>query len=378
MLLNVPKLRKLMKMEGLSVLMAFSPEDVFYASGFYPLEPYKELCTAIISREGKTVLLVPKYEEGSIPVDCWAGDQRFYGKYYVERSIDIEVESEDPIKVISSILHEMGVEKGVIGIDIECTTPLTVDLYEKLRKELPKAEFKGAYTIFRELRIIKSNEEIRRIKKAVKALEEALLRTYENVREGITELELVREFKVELIRKGAECLFAEMGAGVRSGFPTFYQTEYKIKKGDVIHFDVGATVEGYCSDMARNAVLGKPSVKQKRVHEAQLVAQQKVFEAIRPGVMALELFNIAQEAVRKAGYPEYRRHQMGHGIGLGLHEDPHISPTNDRALEPGMVLCIEVPYYIANFGGFNLEDVVLVTEDGYESISTIDRGLYVL
>lgn len=376
------KLRRLMEREKFDILIASSPENIFYMSRFCAQEPTKTPCSVVISKEGERILLTPKSEEGFIPKDCPVKDQRFYGRFYVERSLDVKAESEDFIKAVSEIMRDVRCKGGRIGVE---KRHLPSIFYERLRKTLPKADFYNADKIFDEMRIIKCKREIERIKKVVGATERALQKTYEEVRNGISELELATKLKIVLLEEGAESVFVELGAGLRSGFPT-YPSKYKIKRGDVIHIDVAAREKqssfaslGYCSDIARNAVFEEPTEKQRRVHEAVLRGQQKAIEAIKPEVRISEIFKIGQETVRKSGYPQFWRHHIGHGIGLEPHEAPKwIDASNHQVLEAGMVICIEIPYYIANFGGFNIEDVVLVTKDGYELLSTLDRSLYIL
>jgi len=377
---RLEKVKDLMKSKGLDALLATSPENIYYVSEFEALEPAKTWCCVIITKEN-TVLLIPAPEEGFVPTTSPIKNIRLYGGFYIEgkttsKSIDHSISSVKKfIDSIYEILKENEFEKGKLGVEEDY---LPYSLYKTLQKMVPKAKFEDSSIIFKESRIIKTEDEIERIRKAVKASENALLKAYSTLREGDTELEFTTKLKKYILEEGAESIFVEMGAGARSGFPT-HPSQNKIRKGDIVHVDLGVKRNGYCSDMSRSAVFKEPSERQKRIYKAVLAGQQEAVEIVKPGVKLSDIFKVAQEGVRREGYPQFWRHHVGHGIGLEAHEDPkYITSMNQTVLEPGMVICIEIPYYIANFGCLSVEDIVLVTEDGHKSISTMSRELYTL
>lgn len=371
------KLRRLMAEKDLDAMIALSPENVYYISGH--LSPVRDLLVspAILSNDAnaKVVLVTDALEsEAILSRNNLRLDVRFYGKFSVEsqkQPRNINVYS-DPVKGISEVLRESSVTHGRIGIE---ETFITLNLFKDLRKELPDATFIDASDILASARKTKSESEIMNIRKAVKATEEALKVALSHLTEGITEIEITSLFKTSLIRQGADCKFAFIAAGIRSAIPIVKPSEYRAKKGDIIHFDVGGVYNGYHSDIGRTAVIGKPSEKQKRVYEALLGAQQKAVKAMKPGVVASSIFHLGQQSVREAGYPQFWRHHIGHGIGIGVHEAPLLGNTSEP-LEKGMVLAVEIPYYIVGIGGFRVEDTVLIRSDSCESLSTISRELY--
>jgi Xaa-Pro aminopeptidase len=374
MLVNMQKFKELMDKFKLDAVICLSPENVYYLSGFSALEPANTFCAVIITKDQDPVLLTPIYELGNtLSSECWVKDHRYYGEYYIE-GIDLNVEVEDAIMSIKSILTELGVDNGRIGID-ECYTPFKI--YKAISNALPQAQLIDSHKFFEHLRVVKTEEEIRRIREVVKISEIAIMKAYETAGEGVTELEVAKALKESLIRYGANWTFIEMSAGKRSGFPNMKPSDYVMKVGDVFRLDLGTVYGGYCSDISRNAVIGKPSQRQRKVHKALLQGLQRMMEEIRPGVEFSKIFRIGQNVVRKT-FPQYQRHHLGHGIGLSTHEKPFIKPNGKGFFRPRMVFTLELPYYIAGFGGFNIEDVFIVTEDGCEAISTIDRSLYTL
>ena len=376
MLPNVERLRGLMEASGVDTLIALSPENVFYFCECSPVEsiPYA-FAAVMVPREGEAIVLWPKGESATLRTDTWIKDQRFFGTYYVDGSTGPDVEAHAPLEALSKILREAGFDRGTIGIE---DNYMPVRVYDALRQALPKAAFVGASDILKETRLIKTEDEIARLRRAVTVSETALVNAYEAVGEGISELEIATVLRRSLADDSARDMFIEFGAGPRSWLRDPAPSEYRLTRGDSVHIDLGIWCDGYCSDISRNAVLGAPSDEQRKAAGAVLAGQQRALEAVRPGVEMREVFEIADRTVRESGFPNFSRHNMGHSIGLEVHEDPYITATTDRVLEPRMVISVEIPFHIAGVGGFNVEDIVLVTDDGYDYMSTLDRDLYIL
>jgi Xaa-Pro dipeptidase len=155
-------------------------------------------------------------------------------------------------------------------------------------------------------------------------------------------------------------------------------SEQKLRRGDVIRFDVGGRYAHYRADIARMAVFGKPEARADKYYRA-LVAGVEAGKAImRPGVKASQIFDLVVETVRTEGIPHYRRSHVGHGIGLDGYDAPDLTPSNADVLEEGMVVCIEAPYYEIGWCGLQIEDMVAITADGIASFMTTGSALVVL
>ena len=146
----------------------------------------------------------------------------------------------------------------------------------------------------------------------------------------------------------------------------------------MIRFDVGCLLDGYNSDIARNFALGDPGERALRLHRATLAGEQAAFEAMRPGVTAADVFEAAVEAVRQAGIPDYRRHHVGHGVGLEVYDIPLLSASDQTVLESGMTFEVETPYYEVGLAGLQPEDTVVLREDGPQLLTTLSRELQIV
>jgi Xaa-Pro aminopeptidase len=136
-------------------------------------------------------------------------------------------------------------------------------------------------------------------------------------------------------------------------------------------------VEGYTSDIARNFALEEPSARTRSLYDAVLHGEDVAIAALRPGVVAAEVFEAGVRAIRQAGIPEYNRHHIGHAVGLEVYDTPTLMPEDRTPIELGMVFEVETPYYELGFGGLQPEDTVLVTEQGGELLTTLSRQLEV-
>ena len=151
--------------------------------------------------------------------------------------------------------------------------------------------------------------------------------------------------------------------------------EKKLEEGDFVTFDFGCKYKGYCSDMTRTVVLGKASEKQKEIYDTVLKAQLAALEALKAGVTGKSVDKVARDIIAQAGYGECFGHGLGHSVGLFIHENPRLSPSDETVLQAGMVETVEPGIYVPGFGGVRIEDMVVVTEDGYRNLAHSPKEL---
>jgi len=223
-----------------------------------------------------------------------------------------------------------------------------------------------------EVRLIKAEEEIESVRKAVGIVEKGIEAGREIIQESITEKEISIEIEETMRKLGAEtipyCL-------VQTG--SSWTFENRVKKGDFVLMDVAAAYKGYHADITRMTMVGKPSKKQKEVYKVILDAQLKALDAIRDGVKAGVINDVGRKVIDDGGYGKYFRHGIGHGLGLEVHEVPHVTEFEDMemVLQAGMVMTIEPAVYLPGEFNVRIEDDVLVTDGGKEILSSLGKEL---
>ena len=180
-------------------------------------------------------------------------------------------------------------------------------------------------------------------------------------------------------RKGAEGPAFEtiVASGPNSSLPHYSNGERKIKAGDFVTFDIGATFGRYCSDLTRTIAVGNTDSEMDRIYEIVRKAHKQAMDFVRPKVTAEDIDLIARKIIREEGYGEYFIHGTGHGVGLDIHEPPYISEGIQTTLEPGMAFSIEPGIYIPGKFGVRIEDVVVVTTDGCRSLTRFPTDMII-
>ncbi|MDI6784601.1 MAG: Xaa-Pro peptidase family protein, partial [bacterium] len=252
--------------------------------------------------------------------------------------------------------------------------------HHKLKKYLKHVKLVPTEKLVESLREIKDKSEISLIKKATDIAEKAFAKCLRAIRIEKTEKEIADLFECEAKRLGADKIGFEIiiASGTRGSLPHGVASYKKLKKGEFITIDFGIIYQGYCSDCTRTFILGQPTDKQKKIYNLVLQAQQTAVASVRAGTLGKELDKIARSIIEKAGYGKYFGHGLGHGLGREVHESPRISSQSKMKLSPGMVITIEPGIYIPNWGGVRIEDLVLVTDNGYKLFTSFPKELICL
>lgn len=228
------------------------------------------------------------------------------------------------------------------------------------------------------LRQIKSTDEIDALAKAAAQADRAMAAAVEVCRVGATESEVAWAVESAFRKDGAETVdFTLIAAGPNGAFPHHHSGETRLKEGDAIIIDIGATLNGYKSDITRMVYLGKPTAEFLTAYTAVREANQLGVNAVRPGITAEEVDRVTRNALRAAGLGQYFTHRTGHGIGLEGHEAPWIMEGSETVLQPGMAFSIEPGVYFVGRFGIRIEDIVVVTESGVRNLTGFDHSLVV-
>jgi Xaa-Pro dipeptidase len=235
-----------------------------------------------------------------------------------------------------------------------------------------------AEEVFAALRMIKDPSEIAHLRAAVVVAERALAATLPKIRPGVTEHAVAAELVVETLRAGsdADLPFApSVASGPNAALPHAFVSDRVLQKGDVLTLDWGAAKNGYFSDLTRTFAIGEVHPEMRQIYELVKAANEAGKAAVKPGVTCASVDAAARKVIEAGGYGAFFTHRVGHGLGLEGHEDPSMHGRNEMKLEAGMTFTIEPGIYLPGKGGVRIEDDVVVTEAGCESLSTYPREL---
>jgi len=279
---------------------------------------------------------------------------------------DIHVwqEHESPYDLVISIMKDLGISSGVLGIDPNVRNFIV----EGIRKSASGTHIQltDGSLITENCRGIKSEKELAYMDLANRITKIAFREAFKMLREGMDPGELE-----ELIRQAHLKMGVTGGGypqfGISSAFPHGTEEIYPLGNGDIVSVDGGCSVEGYRSDVTRTIVFGQPTDKQKKIFDIILKSRQAAIDIVRPGVTCETVDSAARKVIDDSGYgPDYKyfMHRLGHGIGLEGHEYPYLVRGNKLELKPGMTFSNEPGIYIYNDFGIRVEDCFVVTEDG--------------
>jgi Xaa-Pro aminopeptidase len=226
------------------------------------------------------------------------------------------------------------------------------------------------------LRRVKDAGELAAIEAASKIADEVWLWSIERGLVGRSEREVARAAEARIRELGADPSFpAIVAAGPNGALPHAEPGEREIGKGELVVFDMGAQLDGYCSDGTRTYATGDPGAKAREVYEVVLAAQLAALEAVKGGAKGEDVDAVARKIIDEAGHGDRFGHGLGHGVGLEVHEGPRLSPRSDDELAPGEVVTVEPGIYLPGKLGVRIEDFVVVGDDGYRNLSTLPKQL---
>jgi Xaa-Pro aminopeptidase len=226
------------------------------------------------------------------------------------------------------------------------------------------------------LRLVKSEDEVEKIQRAVQRAEKAFKSVRRDFRAGVKERDIALAMENTMRQSGAACAAFDtiVASGERSAMPHGIASEKRLKMGEFVVVDFGAECDGYFSDMTRTLYLGKRLTGKKRqIYDTVHHAQEAAIDKVKPGRKFEEIDRIARNVIQKSGFGPFFGHGTGHGIGLEVHERPYVAPKSRGIIREGMVFTIEPGIYVPGVGGVRIEDMVLVTQDGCRSLTRLPK-----
>ncbi len=289
------------------------------------------------------------------------------------KDLEIKIVKRDLFSSLPSISLLAG-KRIRLGFEAE---HLSYKTYQTLKSLLPDCLLVPTEKMIEFFTMKKDKREIKKIRQAVRITDRVFSEILDFIRPGTSELDLSAEIEYRLKRYGSSTPYYEtiVASGKRSALPHGVASNKKIEKNDLVTLDFGAVVDGYTADLTRTVAVGKANKKQKQVYNLVLKAQIHAIKAAKPKMKACDLDRVARRVIKKAGYERYFGHGLGHGIGLLVHDNPAVNPTNQQILEAGMVMTIEPGVYIPNWGGVRIEDDVLITPTGSEVLTRAEKNL---
>lgn len=254
---------------------------------------------------------------------------------------------------------------------------MTVGLRDQIAEKLPKAEIIATSGLVEQLRLIKDKYEVARLRQAIRQAEDAFAVLRTKLRPEMTEKEAADELEHQCRLFGAkDAAFPTIVAvGPRAALPHATPSKRLIGESGFVLVDWGANEGLYRSDLTRVLVTGRILPKFERIYRVVLEAQTRAIAAIRPGVSAHDVDNVARSIIAKAGFGRRFRHGTGHGLGLLVHEAPRLAVKSQTVLKPGMVVTVEPGIYLPGWGGVRIEDDILVTRTGHEVLTHAPKRL---
>lgn len=288
--------------------------------------------------------------------------------------IQITGQSTSLMDMIATMVKEKQVKK--LGFE---ASVVTFDFYSQLQEKV-EAELVPTKEVVETLRMIKTPEEITKLRKAAEIADKAFSHILEFIKPGVKEIDVANELEFVMRNLGATSNSSVIivASGTRSALLHGVASDKVIESGDMVTLDFGALYEGYRSDLTRTIAVGEPPEKLKEIYPIVLDALLLATKNVKAGVSAKDADGFLRNYIHDHGYGEYFGHGGGHGIGLMIHEDPFLSPSSKQVLQAGMVITIEPGIYLPDIGGVRIEDDVLITEDGCEVLTTSPRELIIL
>ena len=354
---TITRLRKRIADDGLDAIVAISPENVTYVTGF--VVPSQSLmrwrhAICIVTAEGRVCMVAIDMEATTVQAHAGIEDLRVYREF-----------TEDPMDKLGEALTDLKLDRGKIGIELEF---LPAKDFATLQRVAPKVHWTAADTIFRKLRQAKTADELNLLRSLSKLTDKAIGDTLREARVGMSELDLAGHLLSSLFARGAESYkLMIIASGERSQFPNVGPTERKLQQGDLIRMEIFGQRRGYLAGVCRTAVVGKPTAEQEKIWSNLIECKYLVMDMIKPGARCKEIYQTFLKKFAELGFEPISF--VGHGIGLFLHEEPYMGRYGDEILEEGMVAAIEPLVYIPGRMGLQNKDMLCVTKKGCELLS---------
>ncbi len=353
---RLKKLRAALAPKKLDAILISQPENRRYLSGFKAEDgSLTESSGHLLITARKSFLLTDfRYAEEA--------EEEALG-------FEVQVYRQGLAQLLAGLLPEMKV--GRLGFESDF---LPFGAVKKLAKALKEIKLAPTEALASDLRTLKDNKEIKALEASLSVIEAVLDEAIGRLKPGVSEQEAAWWIIEGLKNRGAAPAFPPIVAsGPNASKPHAVPTTRRLKARETIILDVGARVEGYCSDITRTVWLGRPTKKFEEIYAAVRRAQRAALEGVRPNMTTKEADALARKIIEEAGFGPAFGHGLGHGVGLATHEAPSLSPLKTTPLRKGMVFTVEPGVYLPGWGGVRLEVMAALERSGCRPLGGLDR-----
>jgi Xaa-Pro aminopeptidase len=356
---RITRARATMSDEGVDVLLLSVGSDLPYLSGYQAM-PLERLTMLVVPRDGDATLVIPRLEAPRV----------------VERpdvfSITPWDETDDPIALVAGLVDR----PEVAAVGDTMWARFLVDLLALWPSN--STQYVRSTAVMNALRMRKDAAEIAALQAAGAAADRvaAQLHAGQIPLVGRTEAQVSADISARLLAEGHDVVnFAIVAAGPNAASPHHHASDRVIREGELVLTDFGGTMDGYCSDITRCVFLGEPTAEIADAYAVLFEAQAAGVAAGVVGASCQDVDRAARRVIDDAGFGQYFIHRTGHGIGMEAHEDPYMVEGNDLPIAPGHAFSVEPGIYVAGKWGMRLEDIVVATADGPQSMNHADHAL---
>lgn len=354
----VRKLTAAMKQDGLDAVVAISPENYAWVTGFVvPTQPLMRWrhAVVVVKADGSRAVLSVDMEASTVRKHLAGADIRVWKEF-----------SYDAMERLADLLSDLGLSKARIGLEMDY---LPAGDLQALGKRLPQARFEAVEAKIARLRQLKTADEIALLRRLSMIADKSIKTAFDSVAAGKSELDIASALTGTLYAEGTETFkLLIIATGERSVFPNVGPTDRILKRGDICRVEVFPIIGGYHAGVCRTAQVGDAPPHAEDIWAKLVECKYMLLDLIKPGAICSDIYATYCKRLEALGLPLISF--VGHGIGLHLHEDPYLGAFCHQPLEAGMVLGIEPLIYETGHGyGMQNKDMVVVTEKGCELLS---------
>ena len=359
---RLERARQAMRAQGVDVALLSLGLDMPYLTGYNAM-PLERLTMLVLPANGDAVMVIPRLEAPRVkPMPNVF-------------SLHPWNETDDPVAITAELVRSAAPSSRVIAVGDQMWARFLVDLMPLL----PNTQYRRSVDVIGSLRMRKDSAEIEALRAAGSAVDKIAgdLQAGRIALVGRTEAQVSADLSARIIAQGHDVVnFAIVAAGENAASPHHHPGSRVIQPNEIVLCDFGGTMNGYCSDITRCVYTGEPSSEVAEAYAVLFEAEAAAVRAATVGTPCEEVDAVARRVITAAGFGEYFIHRTGHGIGLDAHEDPYIVSGNSLALEAGHAFSIEPGIYMPGKWGMRLEDIVVATVDGPDSMNHADHHLW--